>query len=434
MFTIQKRGTRIWINGSLKSDGWYDTVVSYPDTGRTALGVKTPGWPKPQQDGALIVNPYTLDIVHVSAPPPYVLHTSDCPPQEGKSNVHTRIETYFSLGEASAYFGGSWTGIPPDTWAINPEALKRKAFEKSNQEDWNVAVMVAEGHETLAMLVSLYKLAKNPTKSLTDMFIAACKNRGLNRLTTPLGMAFDKTSSAWLTYRYGLKPLISDIESAVDFAKKRWKLKYRAAKRPNQGGDRSFSRSLVSFNRNPLGSSGIPYGTRLVEESNTESRKDKCVITSDYEFENYMALFTDRLGLRASQAPLLVWEKIPFSFVVDWFVDIGSWLSEIREPVGLVERVGTYSIRLDADTKLVGIDSQWTSTDSSNCNWSQSNNWINDSDGENKSFHYDRQVFDARSPQSVPGWGQGMDLIRQADAAALIFLGCRRKLRSVSTN
>lgn len=37
-----------------------------------------------------------------------------------------------------------------------------------------------------------------------------------------------------------------------------------------------------------------------------------------------------RLGVDWGSVPELVWEKIPLSFVVDWFFDVGVWLQAIK--------------------------------------------------------------------------------------------------------
>jgi hypothetical protein len=41
-----------------------------------------------------------------------------------------------------------------------------------------------------------------------------------------------------------------------------------------------------------------------------------------------------RLGLAPEQIPSIAWELIPFSFVVDWFVDIGSWIKACQPKPG----------------------------------------------------------------------------------------------------
>lgn len=426
-YVAQPRGTTVWSNGVVQWSTKTTVLVPFNIRDDQRVGQKTPGWDKPRREGSLVMNPYSRSSQISRSPPPYCLHVSDTT----TGGVREHIETYFSYAEALQYFAASEVESKPSERAvINTETLKRKALERSNEEDWNVAVMIAEGHETLAMLAQSYKLAKNPTRSLTDAFCRLVKkNPRLSVHKASLSQVFGTGSSAWLTYQLGIYPLIKDIESGYEFVRKRYKLEYRASVRPQASASIYTDTSYVSPHG---GGSGLPPGSSILTQRTFLQQRDVATITSDYKFKNYTDLFTEKLGTRFSQTPLLIWEKIPFSFLVDYLVDVGGWLTQVREPVGLTARAACYSSKRVTSSILELHAMTWKSY-GGGVTWNQYLSWAGGTSAAS-GFSFDREPYDCRSAPYHPTWGEALDVVKSANVASLAYLACQRKLRTLRVN
>ncbi len=126
-----------------------------------------------------------------------------------------------------------------------------------------------------------------------------------------------KPGDLWLEYSYGWKPLISDIGTAVDVLQSDFSL------RKVKG-----SAKDVSFNRY------TPYvfpGSYQIHSNIYRSVKYK--IQADIRITNPNLYLANRLGF--TNPASVVWELVPWSFVVDWFVPVGAFLSSFTEYLGL---------------------------------------------------------------------------------------------------
>jgi hypothetical protein len=139
-----------------------------------------------------------------------------------------------------------------------------------------------------------------------------------------------------LGYKFGWKPFLSDVmrikDSLDDFRKKVRDLQKNA----NQPIRRHYSRPLDLAILSPLAS--VLYSDSVT----TVSRETKWVIkpkynaTVDFVYSmpdmsrlvNQVAGFADSLGFHLN--PQIAWNAIPYSFVVDWFFDVGGFLNRLR--------------------------------------------------------------------------------------------------------
>lgn len=121
----------------------------------------------------------------------------------------------------------------------------------------------------------------------------------------------------WLAYRYGWTPLLSSIDSLA-----------KALDRPIEN---RFVRASgwADINRSVDAnvSGGKATGTIKQKGRARITMKAKAVVSSP------TASTLQQYGL---VNPLLVaWELVPFSFVADWFLPIGSYLEQLTDTVGL---------------------------------------------------------------------------------------------------
>lgn len=129
-------------------------------------------------------------------------------------------------------------------------------------------------------------------------------------------------SSAYLMYRYGLKPLISDVEAAREGMKKA------------VGRVRITSRGSVGLSAPPVTftSPGGLYGVWSFTRRFTISESCEIRIMSLDEVE---ASFGFNVGFSAKGLLTLPWELLPYSFVLDWFANIGDFIGACTPVAGL---------------------------------------------------------------------------------------------------
>lgn len=132
-------------------------------------------------------------------------------------------------------------------------------------------------------------------------------------------------SNAWLAYTYGLRPLISDVYSAMKVLSKP-KLDTVPVKVVRSGNSQTA-------------------GFYWQNSSKTQKSRIDYVIKSrgeiTFEVTNPLFKSLDSLGL--INPALVAWELVPFSFVVDWFVPVGKAIQGIVPPQGVQFRDGWIS-------------------------------------------------------------------------------------------
>jgi hypothetical protein len=161
--------------------------------------------------------------------------------------------------------------------------------------------------------------------------------------TKPIrGTKFKKTSltaaSKWLEIRYGWLPLIYDVQGTLKALSAELKPRFTARGFANDAGFSSPSETL---------NIGVCEVSSSVS-TNLEKRVRAYIL---YEVDR-RSLVPQKLGVL--QLPATIWELVPFSFVFDWFVDIGEWLDAITPRVGVNVLCEGYTIaKIGSRSRLV---------------------------------------------------------------------------------
>lgn len=145
-----------------------------------------------------------------------------------------------------------------------------------------------------------------------------------------------------LTYSFGIKPLISDIEALIGSAKALQKK--LAFLRKNSGKPVRVDFSKDVFPVSPLGTTVIldNVNEKVVHRNEGYVCKYHAFATIIYDvsrisdLELQLKLLTRRFGLDKPLGTL--WELTPWSFVIDWVFSIGQWLDRITPAVTLPVR------------------------------------------------------------------------------------------------
>lgn len=190
-------------------------------------------------------------------------------------------------------------------WTTQEEAeLQSRLVSKVRGHEFNMAVEAAQGGQTVSMVVS--------TLTSLGRAVRAAKRGDLRKACYALSVQPRKQkftsrdiSGRWLELQYGWLPMLSSVYEAcsayaainerrrsVVVAKKSISGRYNGAQSPNYSGMGTWR-----------------YRKRI-----------------QYEMTEKLSVARS-LGLLD---PLSVaWELIPFSFVIDWFIPIGTWLDNL---------------------------------------------------------------------------------------------------------
>ncbi len=211
----------------------------------------------------------------------------------------------------------------PITFSSNDQLrLLNKMLKKVKSHDFNLAVNLGQLHQTVDLLQSnLRKLGDAAIALKRGQFATAARQLGAKPRGTRLKTS--DISGRWLELQYGWLPLLGDsFEAAKAFEAisngPRSQL-YRVSIKKESTGNGSQSPTIFD----------MPYTERLTRHLQYECTEE--------------IGFSRQLGLLD---PLSVaWELLPWSFVADWFIPIGSYLDLVNQVPALKGRFLTTDVR-----------------------------------------------------------------------------------------
>lgn len=140
---------------------------------------------------------------------------------------------------------------------------------------------------------------------------------------------FGGTPNSWLELQYGWKPLISDVAGACnELSQRETGRNPYLAKVTGVAGGESTNTWRKNHNFSSL------YGFDV-----TDRWKHRCRVSLYYELRNPVLAKFASLGL--TNPFELAWEKMKYSFVIDWFLPVGNWLSTLDADFGWDFHSGT---------------------------------------------------------------------------------------------
>lgn len=289
-----------------------------------------------------------------------------------RSTTYARCSTAFEPGPSQytrgintepvwlnkpAFIRSTPGGIPEDIYTLDyMNALKRlgvsdcrtfpniptgRRNEANTKSLLNLADQKVNLGENLATLSQTMRLMSNPLETLIKGLRTVGKKgefREFLRLSANdirrNGGTTSKAAEEYLKYVYGWKPLMQDIHGLVEMAKSESK---------NPLLIHSMGRSVID-----------PY---LVHKYHNPSNLNKTELGPLTGFDRVTTSIWARIdpnysGTRAlNQLGLLnpaslAWELVPWSFVIDWVLPIGSVLQALTAPAGLIFVDGSISRRL----------------------------------------------------------------------------------------
>lgn len=212
---------------------------------------------------------------------------------------------------------------PADPWtAAHDLKLLNKLRNRVAGNGFHAGLAAVEMDKTLRMIAeTVHRLARGIHHASRGNFYAAARVLSGNR-----NRAWHKTKPAaknWLELQYGWLPLYSDVYDGAQFLAHHFNV-------PLQDKTRV---TVVARGARPVSASPT-----ICEFTKWENFTRKTIIAKITE--------KDVLTLSGLLDPAgMIWERIPFSFVFDWFLPIGDWLQARQLPQGLKGQFVTSTLR-----------------------------------------------------------------------------------------
>lgn len=268
-------------------------------------------------------------------PTPYVATFAFCTPQKGgqvtfKSRaspgwpwIEYRYTQTGCLHDACV--GGLLWGCDLNGYAVIPTSVRSRANARAlgmlKRGAWDAGQFFAELQETIGFLV-------NPLSSIRSLTEAYAENHRklLNRYRkigkrNPLEeqSLLDGMADLWLSYSYGIKPLMSDVYSILQLVEK--------------GLTEPVPRFSINVEETD-GDYGLPgfNDGYLPREVNGTCKRGinlrfNAKITSPTGYQLWRHGLTNPL--------VWYWDNVRLSFVVDWFLHVRTFLASLQMPIGV---------------------------------------------------------------------------------------------------
>ena len=181
-----------------------------------------------------------------------------------------------------------------------------KLGDKVYGSDFNPAVFLAEGKESFDMIASnVTSLATAIRKVKHGDMRGAARALGVSppRKNKPMAKSADEASGRWLELQYGWLPLLGDTKSAAEHVasliERPHSLSFKATKQRG-----SFNNAV--------------YNNYVYAATTRVDRRTMKVI---------LQTLPNPSKLNLLDPAIVAWELLPYSFVADWFLPIGDYLS-----------------------------------------------------------------------------------------------------------
>lgn len=267
-------------------------------------------------------NPYTYTVTHDSG-------------ARGTWRLHWRqwfygkeiTGSYAHVGNIADYvYNGAWPPSPltevKAKVASSAESLALNRFhEKLTGELVHLGQVIAERAQTIGLL-------GDAVKRLAQ-FLLSFRVKGIFRTLKNLCKSVNAKNVAndYLAFQFGVLPLISDVKGSAEA------VAHFVVDNINQPFVRIASEAEKSEEETKIvyhNSKPYVFTTRVTV---------KIRYVCEYELDNVVTREMSKLGV--FNPAEIIWELVPWSFVVDWVLPIGNYLRHLTNDTGLVFKRGS---------------------------------------------------------------------------------------------
>lgn len=230
-----------------------------------------------------------------------------------------------------------WPKITPSEFDYLRNQVHGRLRAKIKDQNVNLAQSFAEYRQVCSMFGNAARDIMTGFRSLRSG--SAIKDI-LRALKKPDNPASKRIANRWLEYQYGLKPLMSDIYGSLEEMSKLLDTGFWIYVRSSTK-DEQFSSTYVKF--------GFPPFWPSYRETH-----------SVYSYRTSARYKISRPGLKQlaqigiTNPLLLAWELVPYSFVVDWMIPVGSYLASLDALNGVSDLQVINGMKSTTLTKVTG--------------------------------------------------------------------------------
>lgn len=359
---LSNTGNQKWwqyLYNPLRLNGYGDTnrVTSTPGqyTYKIMNDHVVPGFYARMSRGEIISNP--MDQVHTvrpyAFPAMFTLYGRWDKPNSGHYIVQDTGEaSAYSLGCSDA--NGLVLNQPTTTWTQASEdslvaSVTAEAWARIAQAPLSAWVTVGEWNETLRLIQDI--LSKIRGILLVYRYGSVKKARSYYRRKARKGevqRSLKSWAQVWLTARYGIRPLVYDLCNALEALRK-----YGAKNRI-----RFHASGTNEWVTTSAASQQMTYRTfwlYQLQTTRTVKVQVRAGVLTEPMFESAGVL--DLIGL--GEVIKAAWDLVPYSFVIDWFSNIGNVLVSYA-PSGLAMPLTSWAVvtRMDTTERKV-LSNSW---------------------------------------------------------------------------
>lgn len=288
---------------------------------QTTYDVLTPHYGKRKAAGEIIINPFIsshLSRQNTFGGPSIRLNTA---------NPNVWNDYHWTGPYLSFWMNSSDQAIPPD---IVSKAEVNKLISIASTKCWGaVSDSKVQLLQTLADIKRTIELVMHPLDG-TLSFLRKARSRK-NSSARDRSMILAKyMAREWLTYRYGWRQLYLDTKGVLDAVGTKERTGLLQARGTSKTRAEANDTLLVKANSSTF---NIEVNRTIVDEVYV-----KCGLFYDGKLD-----VPKYLGLTYLDVLAAAWDIIPYSFVVDWVVNVQGYLSALT-PFLLVPSKGSYTV------------------------------------------------------------------------------------------
>lgn len=176
---------------------------------------------------------------------------------------------------------------------------RKEIFQTIHSLTWKVFAKLREHKNLVVTLMRIADEAKR--RKRIKAIVAGLSVKGMSKTK-------DTFADLWLFFIYGIMPLVLDVQTMLKHIKK-------FERRQVHG------RARKSFNESMEYAEG--YWSTEVQKQGFVS----CHVTGFVEVVDPLQKLLAEYGF--NNIGLIIWERIPYSFLVDWVIGIGGWINSL---------------------------------------------------------------------------------------------------------
>lgn len=263
----------------------------------------------------------------------------------GTAKVVRQFSGYQQIAEYPD--GNFWGQFSPPVIGAFPNGVvnraEQKALLKLKNQTFNLGQFAAEWRQTSGMLagaaLTIARQVRNFRKKFPKDWRKVKRYQGLGGCPRH---NWHLIPSGWLQLQYGWIPLLSDINGALQHLQKDRLPQVHVKGYAEDVSETSYQVTGASDSRNSL---KLSYDV-----------KTQCWVSLWYQLTDPGLAELSSLGL--INPAEIVWEILPYSFVIDWFLPVGNWLSSLTADRGFSFLGGSLS-KLSTVKDVRTSDVEW---------------------------------------------------------------------------